>query len=387
MHDATTQNARHRKNKNPLESEDMDIFRDYLAKYGTDFVKFSLMQGQPLDAFYKNHLAALGKNVRRTGEESKIVEISRLFRQDNKIKAVALLDGRSRVQTTTDLCMTDFRLPFLLKDLEFRMKEQLSCINDLYEKMYQEGLIESEFLESRDPQEIDENIDGYTRTIEVDGSPVYFVNKKEESSRAAEEKSFLDPRRADAPPERATRGVKRACLSEEKKECELEEESKAVKKEEELHRHSGLENTVNRPLKEQKTKSITPEALDPTILLKYEDFIESKDGIVADEEEIKNELLVKQKENAYAKSQSEDFVVKSQGQPVDLKSIKRRQVSRIQMSVPKENNEDQIIEKEKAHLNDVKEIDSQIGEDKSSNKNASKPIRFSVAHYLSRSRF
>lgn len=126
------------------------LFQQHLTKYGTDFSKLTSISAEKIQKLYEDYIASKAQFVRRLGEESKIVEITRIFKEDGKFRAVAFLDGRSRIQTVVDIRENDYRLPFLLKDLEFRMKEQLSHIQDLYEVMQEIGAIDESFVGDKD---------------------------------------------------------------------------------------------------------------------------------------------------------------------------------------------------------------------------------------------
>ncbi|KAM0680683.1 hypothetical protein GINT2_000952 [Glugoides intestinalis] len=121
-------------------------FQQHLTKYGTDYSKLTCITTEKIQQLYEDYIASKAQFVRKLGEESKIVEVTRIFKEEGKFRAVAFLDGRAKIQTVVDIRENDYRLPFLLKDFEFRIKEQLSHIQGLYKVMHEIGAIEERFI-------------------------------------------------------------------------------------------------------------------------------------------------------------------------------------------------------------------------------------------------
>lgn len=141
-------------------------FIQYLNKYGTDFTKFVLPpninvgthSGAVLDDIarqrllqesYEDYMKVKSRFVNKRDTESNISEIQSISRGANPdtFKAKVVLEGKKKIQNIVDLEENDYRLPFLLKDLEFRLKQQLSYVKEMYSSMIVLGIIDAKFLE------------------------------------------------------------------------------------------------------------------------------------------------------------------------------------------------------------------------------------------------
>lgn len=138
-----------------------NMFAQYLNRYGTDFSyirsdpNFGGLSDEQLFSMYREYMESKTVFVNKIGKESKIARIERIVGRsdcgeglsEHVYRAQVLLDGRKRVQTVVDLQMDDFRLPFLLKDLEIHLKQQLTYIGEIYVMLEKTGAISPRFLE------------------------------------------------------------------------------------------------------------------------------------------------------------------------------------------------------------------------------------------------
>lgn len=139
-------------------------FVEYLHKYGTNFsyIKsegpFENLSEDELMGMYEDYMDFKGQFLNEFEEESIINKIEKITERiilDKKAslskgvlyKALITRDGKRKIQTVADLRTSDFRLPFLLKDYELRLKQQLSYVYELYSALLESGGIEEEFFD------------------------------------------------------------------------------------------------------------------------------------------------------------------------------------------------------------------------------------------------
>lgn len=157
-----------------------EVFVQYLSRHGTDF---SYIRSDPgfkdfsdaqLFNMYVEYINSKGKFVNKIGRESKVAKIEKIVGREAKdslefdvgdgagrgvieyrYRAQALIEGRKQVQAVVDLRMDDFRLPFLLKDFELHLKQQLNYVEEIYSTLEMIGAISSRFLEDCTHHECD----------------------------------------------------------------------------------------------------------------------------------------------------------------------------------------------------------------------------------------
>jgi len=139
-------------------------FVEYLHKYGTNFsyIKsegpFEHLSEDELMGMYEDYMDFKGQFLNEFEEESIINKIEKITERvilDKKAslskgvlyKALITRDGKRKIQSIADLRTSDFRLPFLLKDYELRLKQQLSYVYELYSALLESGGIEEEFFD------------------------------------------------------------------------------------------------------------------------------------------------------------------------------------------------------------------------------------------------
>ncbi|KAI4292569.1 hypothetical protein PAPHI01_1843 [Pancytospora philotis] len=129
-------------------SSKKELFVEYLNVYGTDFTHllqradFAEESTASLMEMYREHLGGKLAAVRPGLQESDIALIHKIFRRDGQLVARVDTDGKKRV---CELRLDDGRLPFLLKDMEYSLRQQLSYIHELYGAMESAGTIGEEF--------------------------------------------------------------------------------------------------------------------------------------------------------------------------------------------------------------------------------------------------
>lgn len=132
--------------------DEMRLFVRHLLRHGTNMNRIGrtaglagLTMGRLLD-MYKTHLSSKSVYVRNSGSESEIRRIFEVSREGDIFRA--LVEGGEGTRTTVRLKLDDYRLPFLLKDQEYFLRGQLSCIHDLYGVLLQQQVIGDGFFDS-----------------------------------------------------------------------------------------------------------------------------------------------------------------------------------------------------------------------------------------------
>lgn len=134
--------------------EQKRLFAQCLGIYGTDFTyitglpEFKDVRAADLLEEYRRHLQELAVHTRPCGTESSITMINKIFRDDAFLKAQVEL-GEGGVRSTV-LGMDDDRLPFLLKDREYFLKQQLAYVYELYRMLLEKGMIDKGFIGAMD---------------------------------------------------------------------------------------------------------------------------------------------------------------------------------------------------------------------------------------------
>lgn len=136
-------------------------FISHINKYGTDFTvllkdpEFANFDSGFLFLCYKEFMRNKMKFMHvQTKEKSKIFEITRIFMESTMYKGEVIYDGNRRIKGIEELSDNDKKLPLLLKDFEFRLKQQLSYVKDMYSNMIEKGVIEKGFLEKESSEMI-----------------------------------------------------------------------------------------------------------------------------------------------------------------------------------------------------------------------------------------
>lgn len=142
-------------NDNTLESD--PSFIQYINNYGNDFTKFKNLESEEeqkrkkiLQNSYEKYFNLKASFVNKKEEESNIFQLQSIFRNstEESFRGLAIVNGKRQIHTVVGLRKEDYRLPFLLKDLEFRLKQQLSYIKEIYSQMIDKEIISLGFLES-----------------------------------------------------------------------------------------------------------------------------------------------------------------------------------------------------------------------------------------------
>ena len=175
-------------------------FIENLNSYGTDF---SLLRNDPefcncdenfLFSCYKDFMRNKMKFTKKLcKEQNKINEIVRIFKEKDKYKAEVVLQGNKRILGIEELKINQMKIPILLKDLEFRIKQQLSYIKDLYGEMLGIGAIEREFLEN-DMKDIEIKNGKHEMMFDkiVAENEIFLALKKEENNYDMDEVEIRD---------------------------------------------------------------------------------------------------------------------------------------------------------------------------------------------------
>lgn len=139
---------------NPIEICRNPKFISHLNSYGTDFTlllkdpEFVNCSSNFLFLCYREFMREKIKFTHeKSTEQNRVHELIKIFKQQEKFKAEVAYQGGKRILGIEDIKVDNIKLPFLLKDLEFRVKQQLNYIKDLYHEMYKIGAIDTDFLE------------------------------------------------------------------------------------------------------------------------------------------------------------------------------------------------------------------------------------------------
>ncbi|KAI5172696.1 hypothetical protein PAEPH01_1786, partial [Pancytospora epiphaga] len=131
------------------------IFVDYLNQYGTNFSyvrktkNFLDETNKSLLNVYTEHLGGKADFVHPTGRESNLSIIHKIFKKDGEDDSyyceaeMSDMEGIGKAK----LDLGDYKLPFLLKDREYFLKQQLTYIWEMYGKMIKEGAIDRDFIQ------------------------------------------------------------------------------------------------------------------------------------------------------------------------------------------------------------------------------------------------
>lgn len=140
-----------------MEESNEKLFVSYLNTYGTDFSyirqtpEFTGKTEADLLRLYTGYLQKKAEHVSIRGKESNIKIINKIFKGETRFRAFVETDGSGPRDGAPVLRLDDYRLPFLLKDREYFLKQQLSFIYEIYGLMMSEGIISPEFVEETDP--------------------------------------------------------------------------------------------------------------------------------------------------------------------------------------------------------------------------------------------
>lgn len=128
------------------------IFVEFLEKYGTDFhhikkhPEFKEATDEDLLQMYTAHLAECASLVIGATEESSFLRIDKIFR--TPFGMCAFVDaGDGQPKRKELLSLKDKRLPLLLKDREYFLKQQMSCINELYKECIDKSIVDKNFVQ------------------------------------------------------------------------------------------------------------------------------------------------------------------------------------------------------------------------------------------------